>query len=366
LDNFAFILHPVDPKRDVARKYPLLGRHLSAGQIDYFSHFFPPVFLSQIQGVRSAASGNDLIGWFVACPLTPARMLELPVEAVYRKIIQTGRLAERLGARLLGLGAFTSVIGDAGETIARSLSIPVTTGDSYTVAVAIQSIREAARQMDIRLPEATAAVVGAAGAIGRVSAQLLAREVRRLLLIGQRRAALEEVRERCLEQNPAADVGVTSDLTGLAQADVVLAVSSAVEALIEPAHLKPGVVVCDVARPRDVAASVAAARDDVLVIDGGMVCVPSGPGGVRFNFDFGFPPGMAYACMAETMALALEGCYESFTLGRRISLEQVETIAALAARHGFNLSGFRSFDRPVTREQIDRVREQARRKTGHS
>ena len=34
-------------------------------------------------------------------------------------------------------------------------------------------------------------------------------------------------------------------------------------------------------------------------------------GAVDFHFDFGFPPRTSYACMAETMALALEGRYES-------------------------------------------------------
>lgn len=360
MDNFAFILHPVDPKRDVARKFPLLGKFLSARQIDYFSYFFPPVFLSEIKGIQSQNTGENVQGWFVACPLTPGRMMELPVEAVYRKIIQTGRFAERLGARLLGLGAYTSVIGDAGLTISRELSIPVTTGDSYTVATAVQAVKEAARQLEISLPEATAAVVGATGAIGRAAAQLIARDVPRLLLLGRRPEALKEVREECAAQNPSAVVEVGTDLTLLTQADLVLTVSSAVEALIEPQHLKPGAVVCDVSRPRDVSAQVAAARDDVLVIDGGIVCVPSGPGGVQFNFNFGFPPDMAYACMAETIALALEGRYESFTLGRRISLEQVDTIDQIASRHGFRLAGFRSFEQPVTEAQIARIRERAR------
>jgi len=39
--------------------------------------------------------------------------MELPEWTVYRKIIETGRFAEKLGAQMLGLGAFTSVIGDA-------------------------------------------------------------------------------------------------------------------------------------------------------------------------------------------------------------------------------------------------------------
>ena len=76
------------------------------------------------------------------------------------------------------------------------------------------------------------------------------------------------------------------------------------------------------------------------------------PGLVNFNFDFGFPPKMAYACMAETMALALDGNYVSFTLGKDIKLSQVQTIDTIATRHGFKLGGFRSFERAVTSSQI--------------
>ena len=362
MDTFAFIIHPLEPKRDVSRKFPLLGKYLTVRQINFFSTFFPPLYISEIHGVRSAATGKEIRGWFVACPYTPARMLQLPERTVYRKIIQTGKLAEGLGARLLGLGAFTSVVGDAGLTIAQHLSIPVTTGDSYTVAVAVESVREAARVMDIPLAQATAAVVGATGAIGSVAAELIAREVAQLWLVGRphRAAALAALRERiAAAPRTRAQVRPATEVKAVAAADLILTVTSAVDTVIGPEHLKPGAVVCDVARPRDVSAQVAAARDDVLVIDGGMVAVP---GEVNFNFNFGFPPGMAYACMAETMALALEGRYESYTLGKHITVEQVETIAHIAAKHGFRLGGFRSFERAVTPEQIERVKERAREK----
>jgi len=357
VDNFAFIIHPIDPKRDVSRKFPRLGKYLTVKQINFFSTFFPPLYISEITGIRSAATGTEITGWFVACPYTPARMLELPEKTVYRKIVQTGKLAERLGARLLGLGAFTSVIGDAGLTIAKHLSIPVTTGDSYTVAVAVEAVREAARVMEIPLPTATAAVVGATGAIGSVAAELIAREVPRLWLIGRRTEALEAVRARIAAQTPA-EVRISTEMSALAEADLILTVTSAVDTVIEPEHLKAGAVVCDVARPRDVSAQVAAVRDDVLVIDGGMVAVPGEA--VCFNFNFGFPPGLAYACMAETMALALEGRYESYTLGKHITVAQVEEIAQIAGKHGFKLGGFRSFERAVTPEQIERVKTRAR------
>jgi len=371
LDTFAFIIHPIDPKRDVSRKFPFLGRILNEKQIDFFSTFFPPVYISEITGITSEATGKEIKGWFIACPFTPRRMMELPERTVYRKIIQTGRLAEKLGAEILGLGAFTSVVGDAGITIANALDVPVTTGDSYTVTVAVDAIREAARAMEIPLNTATAAVVGATGTIGQVCAELLADDVERLYLIGRRQEALEDlrarlqaraersrsVRARTLRPGSAqAELIVSTKMDVLADAQLILTVTSAIHDVIHPEFLLPGSVVCDVARPRDVSAMVAATRDDILVIDGGMVDVP---GPADFHFNFGFPPGMAYACMAETIALALEGRFEDYTLGKHLTRERVEEIDAMAKKHGFRLSGFRSFEREVTLGQIETVRRNA-------
>ncbi|MBN2388356.1 MAG: hypothetical protein JXB85_15170 [Anaerolineales bacterium] len=356
MDTFAFIIHPIDPKRDVSRKFPLLGRVLTERQIDFFSTFFPPVYISEIEGITSQATGKEIKGWFIACPYTPRRMLQLREWTVYRKIIQTGHFAERLGAGILGLGAYTSVVGDAGVTIAEALEIPVTTGDAYTVAIAVEAVRESARVMEIPLSKATAAVVGATGAIGRVCADLLADDVAEVILIGRREQALEELRDR-LQGPGRAKLRTSTRVNDIAGAQLILTVTSAVHEVICPEHLQPGSVVCDVARPRDVSVMVAAARNDILVIDGGMVDVP---GPVDFHFNFGFPPGKAYACMAETITLALEGRFEDYTLGKDISRERVEEITRLAVKHGFRLSGFRSFEREVTAEKIEAVRRFAR------
>jgi len=356
MDSFAFIIHPISVKRDVQRKYPFLGRILTERQIEFFSQYFPPVYLSEIEGIASAATGRQVKGWFIACPFTPRQMLELPEARVYDKIVQTGRMAEKLGAQILGLGAFTSVVGDAGVSIADRLAVPVTTGDSYTIAIAVESIQRAAELMGISVGGASVAVVGATGAIGQVCAELLSEQAAHLTLIGRRVDALEELRAR-LQVGGRAEIAVATDMSPLAESDLILTVTSAVHAVIQPEHLRPGSVVCDVARPRDVSAMVAGARDDILVIDGGMVDVP---GSVDFHFNFGFPPGKAYACMAETMALALEGRFEDYSLGKRLSKQRVEEIALISCKHGFRLSGFRSFEREVTEAQIESVRRNAR------
>jgi len=356
VDTFAFIIHPIDPKRDISRKFPLLGRIATAGMVKHLAPLFPPVYLSEVEGLASASSGKVIKGWLIACPLTPQHFLELPEKQVYRKIIQTGHLAERLGAKILGLGAFTSVVGDAGITIAKALDIPVTTGDSYTVAVAIRAVRQAAQVMEIDLGRSVTAVVGATGAIGRVCAELLAYEAGELYLIGKRVESLDALAQTLRAGGATARLKTSTSMEALRSAQVVLTVTSSLHAVIAPEHLQPGSVVCDVARPRDVSAKVAATRQDILVIDGGMVKVP---GAVDFHFDFGLPAGNAFACMAETIALALEARFEDYTLGKQLTRARVDDITAIADRHGFRLSGFRSFEKPVTDEHIDRVRQNA-------
>jgi predicted amino acid dehydrogenase len=90
------------------------------------------------------------------------------------------------------------------------------------------------------------------------------------------------------------------------------------------------------------------------------------PGPVDFHFDFGIPPGKAYACMAETMALALDSRYEDYTIGKNITSEKVEEITVIADRHGFKLSDLRSFGRPITEDKIEQVKRNAKERRGRS
>jgi predicted amino acid dehydrogenase len=144
----------------------------------------------------------------------------------------------------------------------------------------------------------------------------------------------------------------------VSKADVVISVSSSLEHQIYPEDLKAGAIICDVARPRDVSPQVIKERNDVLVIEGGVVDAPSG---TEFNFDFGFPPGKSYACMAETMILTLEKRFESYSLGRDMDIVKVKEIAVLAKRHGFKLAGLRSFEHTISNEEIIKIKENARR-----
>ena len=285
-------------------------------------------------------------------------MLELPLPIVLDKIIKAARKAKELGASIVGLGAFTAVVGDAGLTVAQNVDIAVTTGNSYTVATALQGIRYAADTMEMSLENASVAVLGATGSIGSACARILARDVGNLVLAARSLDKLEKLAAK-IRTETRSDPVVTTDLAeACRQADIVVAVTSATNAIVEPEWLRPGAIVCDVARPRNVSRRVAEARKDVLIFEGGVVQVP---GNVDFGLDFGFPARTSYACMAETMILALEGRYENFTLGRDLSVEQVDEINRLAAKNGFHVAGLRSFERAISEEWIAEVKENARK-----
>ncbi len=349
MQRFAFIVHPF-VAMDFARKFPL-AKILPEDWIAAGMKHLPPIKVSHITGIASPHAEAE--GWFIACPLTAKQMLSLPEEVVLKKIIQAGKMAEELGAKIVGLGAFTSVVGDAGITIAKNLNIAVTTGNSYTVSTALEGTRNAVRLMGKDMLKSHVVVLGATGSIGAACSKILVRDgVGKLTLAARNQERLQALSDN-IKTTYDKDVFVTADTKkAVREADVVIAVTSSVDTLIEAEDLKTGAVVCDVSRPRNVSPEVTSSRKDVLVIEGGIVRVP---GEVNFGFNFGFPAQTAYACMAETMLLALENRYESFSLGRDFTVEQIDEITALARKHNFRLDGFRNAEKEVTKLEIENI-----------
>lgn len=354
MEKFAFIVHPLDIK-DVKKKYKMAEKvplKLVASALKRKR----PFMMSEITGVRSA-TGKEAMGWFIAVPLLPSQFLELEEKFLLKRVIQACHIAEELGAGIIGLGAYSAMVGDGGKKIAREVDIAVTTGNTYTVTTALQGTREACRLMGISLPDSHLAVVGATGSIGKACAEILGPEVRCLTLVGRSEGRLAKAAEHISKAVPRARVKISTDSSrAISEADVIITVTAAIDCVIHPEDIKPGAVVCDVARPRDVSQLVAQKRDDVLVIDGGVVKVP---GEVRFNLNFGLPPGMALACMSETMILALEDRYENYTLGKEISVSKVKEMERLAEKHGFKLAGLRGFERAMSEGDIAAIRERA-------
>lgn len=350
MNKFAFIIHPIEID-DIYKKYgflKVLPRFITEKIVSAAS----PSVTSKITDVKSKFQEAE--GWFIAVPLTSKMIMKISEKYVMKKIINAGKIAEKLGAKIIGLGAYTSVVGDGGITIANNLNIAVTTGNTYTVAAAFDGTKEACRLLDKNFSECEVAVVGATGSIGKVCAELACREAKKVILIGRNIKKLMEIKWEFHEKYSShIEIECCTNIKeGIENADVVITVTSSVEDVIKAEYIKSGAVICDVARPRDVSKLVQEKRNDVLVIEGGVIEVPKE---VDFNFNFGFPKGLCYACMAETMILALEGKYENFSLGREINIDKVDEINNLAKKHGFKVARLRSFEKVIDDNHIQNV-----------
>lgn len=311
----------------------------------------------------AAPSGSSAQGYGIIAPLLPEDLVTWGEQAVLQKVIAAGRLAERLGAKIVGLAGFTSVVGNEGEELARHLQIAVTSGNSFTAALALQGLRKGADLMEIPLREATVAVIGATGDIGSICTKILATEVKRLHLAARNAPRLEEFALQ-VQRDSGCQVHVMKYIRdAVRDADLILTATSAITTLIEAQDVKPGAVVCDVAIPHNVGNDLIRDRDDVLVFEGGMTKLPMRYMERNKRWSYLSPDSITvFGCLAETMVLALEGRFESFSLGRgRITPERIKEIETMADTHGFRLADFRYGDMVWTTERLQQIRANAKR-----
>jgi len=263
-----------------------------------------------------------------------------------------------MGAKIMGLGAFTKIVGDAGISVAHKSDIAVTSGNSLTVSATLEAAKQAIIKMGGRTDRGRAIVVGATGSIGSVCSRILAKASRDIILVAPRPEKLISLKRIIEDETPDAKIIITTDAgPHLPSADLVVTTTSAFgKKVIDIQKLKPGCVVCDVASPPDVKEKDARLRPDVLVIEAGEILLPGEP---DVGFNIGLPPGVVYACIAEVALLAMEGRFENFTLGRNLEIEKVKEIYRLAQKHGLKLAGLRSFGRYITEEEIALKRELA-------
>jgi predicted amino acid dehydrogenase len=134
---------------------------------------------------------------------------------------------------------------------------------------------------------------------------------------------------------------------------IVTATSGAGKKILDIMRVKPGCVITDVARPLDLSPEDVAKRPDVLVIESGEISLP---GEVKMK-SIGFEDrSVVYACLAETVVLALEGRFENFTLGRNLEWEKVHEIYRLGLKHGMQLAAISGVNGVYSDEDIARVR----------
>ena len=359
--RFAFVVHPLSQEY-IKKGFPLpkATPKFIMDKVETLAAYMPPMVYCKMSNIISP-SGAEAEGWLISVGGTPKEMLSHSPEFTYRRLLHAAKIAEGLGAQIMGLGAFTKVVGDAGITVARRASIPITTGNSYSASGALWAAADAMRRMGLikvtkeskKVPAKTM-VIGATGSIGSVSARLLAMAFDEVVIAGRDIKKLNELRDSILQDTPDAKVISSTDYDSLlGDMDmIVTSTSGAGKKILDITKVKPGCVITDVARPLDLPPSEVAKRPDVLVIESGEIELPTPVKGMK---SIGLPKNVIYACLAETIVLALEGRFEVFTIGRDTEWEKVKEIYKLGIKHGMKLAAISGVKGVYTDEDIAKV-----------
>jgi predicted amino acid dehydrogenase len=364
--RFAFVIHPLS--QEFIRKgfpIPKATPRFVMDQVETLAAHMPPMVYCKMENIVSP-TGAEAEGWLISVGGTPKEMLARSPEFTYRRLLAASKMAEKMGAQIMGLGAFTKVVGDAGVTVARRSRLPITTGNSYSASGALWAAADAMRRMGLvtQAPQgqrlqAKTMVIGATGSIGSVSARLLAMAFDEVVLAGRDPKKLEELKASILQDTPDAKVVCSTDYDSLlGDMDmIVTSTSGAGKKILDIMKVKPGCVITDVARPLDLPPEEVAKRPDVLVVESGEIELPTKVKGMK---SIGLPPNVIYACLAETIVLALEGRFEVFTIGRDTEWEKVKEIYKLGLKHGMKLAAISGVNGVFTDEQIAKVVELAK------
>ncbi len=359
--RFAFVIHPLS--QEFIRKGVAIPKgtpKFIMDRVETVAAYMPPMVYCKMENIVSP-TGAEAEGWLITVGGTPKEMLARSPEFTYRRLLAAAKMAERMGAQLMGLGAFTKVVGDAGITVARRAPLPVTTGNSYSASGALWAAADAMRRMGLvklhpvdKHVMAKTMVIGATGSIGSVSARLLAMAFDEVVIAGRDMRKLEELKASILKDTPKAKVVCSTDYDALlGDMDmIVTSTSGAGKKILDITKVKPGCVITDVARPLDLPPEEVAKRPDVLVIESGEIELPTKVRGLK---SIGLPPNVIYACLAETIVLALEGRFEVFTIGRDTEWEKVKEIYRLGLKHGMKLSAISGANGVYSDEDIARV-----------
>src|SRR5262249_1733777 len=159
----AWLFHLIDAD-DLLSLEPEAGRLSFAERERYLRHFAPrsnPVVMSSFD-VRST-TGATVRFYAIVLPFTPKQIKQcLDHQAFFRvrhSIDKAIKVARSIGCDVIALGQYTSIVTQNATTL-QLPKIGLTTGNSYTMALALEAIERAVRERGLDPAGATLAVVG--------------------------------------------------------------------------------------------------------------------------------------------------------------------------------------------------------------
>ncbi len=344
--DYAFLAHLLEEK-DLIRKYPFM-KSFSQKTLKRICKYLWPIVGSEISGFEKRG-GRKTKGWVMVCPMTAEQLLN--DKNAKKRVRQTVKLAEKLGAKIIGLGAFSSICTHGGsDLIGKFNKIKITSGNTYSAGLIMQNAEKIMKNVGLSINKAVIGVVGAAGSVGSACSYYFCENAHKVILIDKDKAELDALSKNIESKMDKRSIIVnsTSDLNALKEADVVIGVTSSAEGIINEKHLKKGTIVIDAAQPKNVSDSLLN-NNKYLVVNSGIAKIP----GVRINLDLNLFEDEVYACLGEVLILIWNDWITDYSIGK-VDYENVKTLLSKSMEASLTLADFRNERGFLDKKEINR------------
>jgi predicted amino acid dehydrogenase len=337
--KFAFLIHP---RTNISEDMGEINRLLRFIPSSWYEKMLAKLPIKPwVHSKIVASDSGEVLGECICVPLSPGQLLGRNRKLVNARIEQAIKLAQSRGATLIGLGALTAPATSGGKKLEQHTDVGVTNGNGFTAAATVQAIKRVAAGFPTK---PTIALVGATGSVGTAVSHKLAQDGvgSKLILIGRNTKKLDALVEQCSDVEAVA----ATSILACKEAQIVVLMTSAAEALLGSEHLAQGAIVIDDTQPRNTTPELLISRPDITLIDGGLVLTP---GLTRTGHSIGIPSNISFACLAETALLALNGHKGHGVIGNPTAAQvnAIQDIADRNAHLGFYLAKPTSFGKPI-------------------
>jgi fatty aldehyde-generating acyl-ACP reductase len=330
LDDSTKILPILDPQYGIEEE-----------DVERLWNSLPPFRGGEINGTFN---GKKIKCAIISVPITPQGLEKCtsnPKRVSYARsrILQAAKLADKMGAKTIGLGETLASLTDHGKKLQKECpGMNITTGHAFTTYFMNEWTKFVAKKAEIDLGNSPVTIIGANGSIGSSMIEMLLHEgVSNLRLHDKEKmvGALEIRRKEILKNYPNVRVEITGGNAELRNAckgsRIVLVAASAPEPFIRSKDLDPETFIINDSQPPSITRVEARKADSTTLWVVGAL-----PEGFINTLDSGLVNTADWTCALEVIALEMEGSEVFETVGP-VTPERVMKAGEIAHKFGIGL-----------------------------
>jgi fatty aldehyde-generating acyl-ACP reductase len=307
---------------------------LSIDKIKEVYTYIPPRIL--FETTFNSIKNGEIKGAYLECFIPPDELDIAHLQKNIDKVKETCRLAAKMGASVVSLGGFSSIVLESGnESFTKIDNTSFTTGNTLTAAFIAKGVEKASEFWNQSIGNATVLIIGSTGDIGSACVSYFSGKVKELILCARRAGPLIKQSGE-LSAKGIANSFSTTVKEQVRKADIIICVASSIIAENDFDQLSDHTIVCDAGYPKNLQNNYLKNHERYFL--GGMGIIKNGyssENNIHETF-YQFPVKNAvHGCLFEAIVLAMNQSYCAFSSGKgNITVSNMEKILQMAASHG--------------------------------